>query len=85
VNSSKFENSGLNLSSMTIESLVQELRRKGSPKARVGMSRFGIQTDKAFGVSIPQLRDLAKKVGTDHDLALKYGKQESTRRAYSPV
>jgi 3-methyladenine DNA glycosylase AlkD len=35
------------------------------------MSRFGIQTNKAFGVCLPQLRALAKKIGTDHDLAQK--------------
>ncbi len=33
------------------------------------MSRFGIQTSKALGVSIPQIRDLAKKIGIDHELA----------------
>jgi 3-methyladenine DNA glycosylase AlkD len=33
------------------------------------VSLFGIQTGLALGVSIPQLRDLAKKVGTAHDLA----------------
>src|SRR5437899_4850839 len=57
------------LSHMTVDSILQELRRRGSPKAREGMSRFGIQTSKALGVSIPQIRDLAKKIGTDHELA----------------
>ena len=47
-----------------------ELRRKGTPEAVAGMTRFGIQTGKALGVSVPQLRELARKVGTDHDLAL---------------
>ncbi len=54
---------------MTVDSILQELRRRGSPKAREGMSRFGIQTSKALGVSIPQIRDLAKKIGIDHELA----------------
>ena len=54
---------------MTVDSILRELRRRGSPKAREGMSRFGIQTNKALGVSIPQIRDLAKKVGTNHELA----------------
>src|SRR6266487_4144164 len=57
------------LSHMTVDSILQELRRRGSPKAREGMSRFGIQTSKALGVSIPQIRDLAKKIGIDHELA----------------
>jgi 3-methyladenine DNA glycosylase AlkD len=38
------------------------------------MSRFGIQTGMALGVSNPQLRDLAKKVRTSHELAEKLWK-----------
>jgi 3-methyladenine DNA glycosylase AlkD len=33
------------------------------------MTRFGIETSRAFGVSVPQLRDLAKKAGRSHELA----------------
>ena len=51
-----------------------ELRRRASPKAVAGMARFGIQTGKALGVSIPQLRDVAKHVGTNHELAQKLWK-----------
>src|SRR5437879_11939154 len=42
---------------------------RGDPKAVAGMARFGIETSKAFGVSIPQLRDLAGKIGKNHHLA----------------
>lgn len=34
------------------------------------MARFGINPDRALGVRIPDLRHLAKQVGTDHSLAL---------------
>ncbi len=34
-----------------------------------GMSRFGIQTSTAFGVSVPKLRELARKIGRNHELA----------------
>lgn len=54
-----------------VESIVEELKRLGNPKARDGMARFGIQTSSALGISIPQLRDLARKTGTNHGLALK--------------
>ena len=54
---------------ISLEHLMDELRRRSSPKAVAGMSRFGIQTGRALGISIPQLRDIAKKVGTSHDLA----------------
>jgi len=60
----------------TVESIVQELQRLGNPNARYGMSRFGIRTSSALGISIPQLRSLAKKTGTDHGLALKLWKTE---------
>jgi len=54
-----------------VESIVQELKRLGSPKARDGMSRFRIQTSSALGISIPRLRTLAKRTDTNHGLALK--------------
>jgi 3-methyladenine DNA glycosylase AlkD len=46
------------------------LRTLESPKDREGMARYGIKTDKAFGVSLYVLRDMAKDIGTDHALAL---------------
>jgi 3-methyladenine DNA glycosylase AlkD len=33
------------------------------------MARFGIKADKAFGVSVPALRKLARSIGKDHTLA----------------
>jgi len=41
-----------------------------SQNDKEGMARFGIRTDKAFGVSLYVLRDMAKEIGTNHDLAL---------------
>ncbi len=49
---------------------MSELRGKGNPKSRAGMSRFGIETNKAFGVSVPELRKIARRVGANHQLAL---------------
>jgi 3-methyladenine DNA glycosylase AlkD len=48
---------------------MDELRRGGSPRAVAGMSRFGIQTGTALGVSIPKIREVARRVGTHHNLA----------------
>jgi 3-methyladenine DNA glycosylase AlkD len=56
-------------SAISVEHAIDELRRRGSPKAVAGMLRFGIQTGKALGVSVPQLRELAKQLGTRHELA----------------
>jgi 3-methyladenine DNA glycosylase AlkD len=58
-------------SSVTFEQIIVEIRERGDPKAVAGRARFGIQTSKTFGASIPQLRDLAKKIRTNHDLARK--------------
>ena len=53
----------------TVENIVDEIRRGANPKALDGMSRFRIQTNKAFGVSIPELRKIARQTGTNHELA----------------
>ena len=37
---------------------------------RAGMARFGINIQNAYGISIRDLRPLAKALGRDHDLAL---------------
>jgi 3-methyladenine DNA glycosylase AlkD len=47
------------------------LKRSGSPTAAAGLARYGLPTDKAFGISVGELRKYAKEAGTDHALALK--------------
>lgn len=42
----------------------------GSEQNRAGMARYGIRVDDAFGVSIYELRKVAKGLGTCHSLAL---------------
>lgn len=54
----------------TAASLVAELRSLGSEENRAGMARYGIAVDKAFGIPVQALREIAKRVGRDHDLAL---------------
>jgi 3-methyladenine DNA glycosylase AlkD len=54
----------------TVAGLVDELRGLGSEHDRAGMSRYGINVSDAFGVSIYELRRIAKRLGRDHDLAL---------------
>lgn len=50
--------------------LLAELRGMGSERDRAGMARYGIAVEDAFGVSVYELRKLARRLGTDHDLAL---------------
>jgi 3-methyladenine DNA glycosylase AlkD len=45
------------------------LERKGNRLDVEGMARFGIHTDRAFGVSMGTMRPLAKRLGTHHALA----------------
>lgn len=55
---------------MNPEKIIAELTVHSNKKNQAGMARFGINTSKAFGISIPVLRALAKKIGTDHKLAM---------------
>lgn len=45
------------------------MREMGDPERRAGMERYGIHAESALGVSIPQLRSLARELGHDHQLA----------------
>jgi 3-methyladenine DNA glycosylase AlkD len=53
-----------------VTGILGELRSLGSEKDRAGMARYGINVANAFGVSVYELRKVAKRLGTDHELAL---------------
>ncbi|MCB2204149.1 DNA alkylation repair protein [bacterium] len=53
-----------------VDAVLDELRRSGDKTNLEGMARFGINTEKAFGNSMPSIRALAKVVGRQHALAL---------------
>lgn len=55
----------------TLQFVIDELKKHGSEYNRQGMARFGINAEKAFGVNVPVMRALAKKIGKNHKLALK--------------
>jgi len=52
-----------------VDAILAELRSLGSKENRVGMARFGINTERAFGVSMAASRPLARKYRRRHDLA----------------
>jgi 3-methyladenine DNA glycosylase AlkD len=54
---------------MNAKEIVAELRSLGSPRNVEGMAHFGIASTNALGVSVPQIRALAKRAGRDHALA----------------
>jgi 3-methyladenine DNA glycosylase AlkD len=53
-----------------VSAILAELRGMGSERNRQGMARYGINVENAFGVSVSELRRIAKRLGTDHALAL---------------
>ena len=52
-----------------LEDILRKLESLADPKAVEGMARFGINARNTFGVSIPNLRAMAKKIGRNHVLA----------------
>lgn len=52
-----------------VSSVIASLKRIASKKVRDGMARFAIPSDKAFGVSVGTMRQMAKKLGRSHELA----------------
>jgi 3-methyladenine DNA glycosylase AlkD len=55
---------------MTIRQIMESLKELSRLDALSGMKKVGITPEKAFGVSIPDLRALAKKIEKNHELAL---------------
>ena len=55
---------------MTVDEVLEYLRRRGSKRNVDGMARYGIVSPKVFGVSVGTLRTLGKKSGRNHALAL---------------
>ncbi len=53
----------------TAEAAIAHLRSLAAPEAREGMARFGINTDRALGLSMPVLRATARRIGRDQAVA----------------
>jgi 3-methyladenine DNA glycosylase AlkD len=49
--------------------VLAELHARADPARLPGMARVGIRTERALGVSIPELRSLAKRIGVDRRVA----------------
>jgi 3-methyladenine DNA glycosylase AlkD len=53
-----------------VASVLAWLKKHSSASTHEGMVRYGIPADNASGVSVADIRVLAKQLGRDHDLAL---------------
>ena len=54
---------------MDADEVLTQLRSVGNPRNREGMARYGINVESALGVSVTELRKLARRLGRDHRLA----------------
>jgi 3-methyladenine DNA glycosylase AlkD len=60
---------GAKSATASVDSAVEWLKRHGSKSGREGMARYGLPSDRAFGVAMRDIQALAKQLGRDHDLA----------------
>ncbi len=56
---------------MQLKEVISRLESLANPDNVKGMARFGINPENTLGVSIPELRKLARQAGKDHALAEK--------------
>jgi 3-methyladenine DNA glycosylase AlkD len=56
---------------MKLDEVLRELRSMANPENVKGMARFGISSEGTLGISIYDLRPMAKRIGKDHELAQK--------------
>ncbi len=54
---------------MQYEEIIEQFQALSNPEAVAGMARYGINPKNTYGVSIPNLRKMAKKIGRNHLLA----------------
>lgn len=54
---------------MQYNEILNRLKTLSDPKAVEGMARYGINPENAYGVSIPNLRNIAKETGRNRALA----------------
>ena len=61
---------------MDAPATIVELRERADPSRKPGMARVGIDVSHAIGVSMPDIRAVAKTCGVDHALALELWETE---------
>ena len=58
----------------SVEEILERLKSKARPDQLEGMARFGMTPDQRWGVSVPDMRKIAKETGKNHSLALELWK-----------
>ncbi len=59
---------------VSVKDVLDRLRSKAKPDQLEGMAKYGMVVEQRLGVSIPDLRKMAKDIGKDHTLALELWK-----------
>src|SRR4030065_2821412 len=59
-----------------VKDVMDKLQSKARPDQLEGMAKYGIKVERRLGVSVPDMRKLAKEIGKDHKLALELWKTE---------
>jgi 3-methyladenine DNA glycosylase AlkD len=54
----------------SVKDVLVELQSKAQPEHLKGMAKYGMAVEQRLGVSVPDMRKLAKEIGRDHKLAL---------------
>jgi 3-methyladenine DNA glycosylase AlkD len=54
----------------SVKDVLDRLQSKAKPEQLEGMAKYGMTVEKRLGVSVPDMRKLAKEIGRDHKLAL---------------
>ncbi len=49
--------------------LISDLKERSNLSNIEGMGRYGIKVDDALGISMPEIRSMAKQIGKNHELA----------------
>lgn len=55
---------------MQYSEIIHKIKSMANPENVAGMARFGINVTSAYGISVYELRKMAKEIGKDHELAL---------------
>ena len=54
----------------SVKDVLDKLQGKARPEQLKGMAKYGMTVEQRLGVSVPDMRKLAKEIGRDHKLAL---------------
>ena len=54
----------------SVKDVLDKLQSKAQPEQLRGMAKYGMTVERRLGVSVPELRKLAKEIGKNHKLAL---------------